>query len=110
MFKSSNTVNIDSSLLDNPNFAKIFSNDQEDSFSRWVLRPLAVLSAAGMIIAGFVAGAFVLLLALALLPLLGLLMWAMKTKFERAAAKANPVVDTQENAGTRPDAEMPNAG
>jgi hypothetical protein len=49
-------------------------------------------------VAMFFASAFILLLSLAMLPLVAVSVWALKTKIERDMDNADPVVDTQESA------------
>ena len=95
MIHNTNTLNIDGNVLKNEELAKIFSFSKDDKFSQWVLRPLAVLITIGMGIAMFFASAFLIVLSLAMLPMVALSFWALKTKLERDLAKANPVVDTQ---------------
>ena len=95
MIKSSNTVNIDGTKLNDFNIREALSFDRNDKFSFWVVRPLAILTAAGLGVGMFFASAFLIAVLLAMVPLLALSMWAMKTKHERAAREADPVVASQ---------------
>ena len=95
MINSTNTVNIDGTVLKDEEFIKAFKFDKDDKFSLWVLRPLALLTAVGVGIAMFFASAFLIILSMAMIPLLAISFWALKTKVERDMAKSDPVVDTQ---------------
>jgi len=65
----------------------------QDFFSRWVVRPLALLAAVGVGVAVFLAGAFLALVSLALLPLLAVALWAMKTKLQRDLASSDTTIN-----------------
>ena len=98
MINSTNTINIDGKILKDEDFIKAFTFNKDDKFSRWVVRPLAFLTAIGIGIAMFFASAFLIILSFAMIPLLAVSFWAVKTKVERDIAKADPVVDTQTSA------------
>lgn len=98
MINSTNNIHIDGNPIDHDEFMKTFKFNSDDKFSRWVLRPLAVLAALGVGAAAFFASAILLLLSLATLPLLALAMWAVKYKLEREQAANDPVVHTQDPA------------
>lgn len=102
MINATNTVHVDGKVLNSEEYIKQFTFGPDDKFGRWVVRPLALLTAIGMAVAMFFASAFVLLLSLAMLPLVAVSVWALKTKFERDIAKADPVVDTQESSSENP--------
>ncbi len=95
MINSTNTLNIDGTKLNNEEIKRILNFDKQDTFSRWVVRPIAVLTVVGLLVAAFFAGAFFIAISLALLPFLALFGWAMKKKIERDMAASDPVVDTQ---------------
>lgn len=95
MIHNNQTVNIDGTTLNNETLAKALNFNENDKFSRWVVRPLAILTAIGMGLAMFFASAFLIVLSLAMIPLLAVSFWALKTKVARDIAKADPVVDTQ---------------
>lgn len=98
MINSTNTVNMDGTVLTDEAFIKTFTFNKDDKFSLWVVRPLAILVAIGMGIAMFFASAFIIVLSLLMLPLLAVSFWVVKTKVERDRAKTDPVVDTQNAA------------
>lgn len=102
MINSTNTINIDGTVLKDEDFVKAFTFSKDDKFSQWVVRPLAILAAVGLGIAMFFASAFILVMSLAMIPLLAISFWAVKTKIKRDLAKSNPVVDTQTNANVEP--------
>ena len=83
MINSTNTVNIDGNVIDQEELASILKMDNNDRFTRWVVRPLALLTAIGMGVAMVFASVFIMLLSLATLPLLAVSLWAMKTKLKR---------------------------
>lgn len=103
MIHNTQTVNIDGTTLNNETLVKAFTFNDNDKFSRWVVRPLAILTAIGMGIAMFFASAFLIVLSLAMIPLLAVSFWAVKAKVARDIAKADPVVDTQSMATDKPD-------
>jgi len=96
MINSTNTINIDGTTINQDDIVNTFSFDKDDRFSRWVLRPLAVLTMLGMGVAAFFASAFLIIISLAMLPLLAVSMWVMKTKIKRDVAAAESVVSVQE--------------
>jgi len=106
MINSTNTVNIDGTVLNDEEFIKAFTFSKDDKFSRWVVRPLALLTAVGIGAAMFFASAFLIIISLAMLPLLAVFFWAYKTKLERDLAAANPVVDTQSGVEENPSADV----
>ena len=97
MINSTNTVNIDGVAISALDLKKAFSIDNTDNFSRWVVRPLALLAAIGIGVAVFFASAFLIMVSLALLPVLAVAMWAMKTKLKRdlgqAQAAESPITE-----------------
>ena len=107
MIHNNQTVNIDGTTLNNETLVKAFTFNDNDKFSQWVVRPLAVLTAIGMGLAMFFASAFLIVLSLAMLPIIAVSFWAFKTKMERDIVRANPVVDTQSTAADAPDDGAP---
>ena len=93
MINSTNTVNIDGAALKEIDFKKAFESENQDVFSRWVARPLALLAAVGVGVAVFLASAFLAVVSLALLPLLAVALWAMKTKLQRDLASSDTTID-----------------
>ena len=101
MINSTNTVNIDGVTIKEFDIKDIINRGEDDNFSRWIVRPLAVLAAIGIGVAAFFTSAMLIIVSLALLPILALAMWAMRTKLEREL-KSSPidsstVVDTDDN-------------
>ena len=95
MINSTSTINIDGVALEGDELNKVFSINQDDKFSRWVVRPLALLTVVGIGAAMLFASAFLILISLAMVPFLLLFFWALKTKLARDLANADAVVDTQ---------------
>jgi len=93
MINSTNTVNIDGAALKEFDFKKVFDSENQDLFSRWVARPLALLAAVGVGVAVFLASAFLAVVSLALLPLLAVALWAMKTKLQRDLAASDTTIN-----------------
>jgi hypothetical protein len=101
MINTTNTVNIDGVTLRQFDLKKAFSMESDDNFTRWVVRPLALLAAIGIGVAAFLAGAVLILASLALLPLLAVAMWAMKAKLERDLAAAETTIEAEMSADER---------
>ncbi len=101
MINSTNTVNIDGVAFRQFDIKKAFSAEHSDNFTRWVVRPLALLAAIGIGVAAFFASAVLILASLALLPLLAVAMWAMKAKLERDLASADTTIDGDVSADER---------
>jgi len=95
MINSTNTININDTVLNDEMLKKTFSFKSEDRFTRWVVRPLMLLAALGVGTTLLFASAFLMLLSFAMLPLLAIGLWAAQKKIERDLAAADPVVDTQ---------------
>lgn len=93
MINSTNTVNIDGATFKEFDFKKAFDSENQDFFSRWVARPLALLAAVGVGVAVFLASVFLVTVSLALLPLLAVALWAMKTKLERDLASSDTTIN-----------------
>ena len=83
MISSTNTVNIDGAAIKTVDLKALLSSDSDDRFVQWVVRPLAILAAIGVGAAVLFASAVLIMVSLALLPLIAVAMWAMKTKIER---------------------------
>jgi len=95
MINSTNTININDTVLNDDVLKKTFSLKNEDRFTRWVVRPLVLLAALGVGAIMLFASAFLMVLSLAMLPLLAIGLWAVQKKVQRDLAAADPVVDTQ---------------
>lgn len=98
MINSTNTININDTVLNEEVLKKTFSFQQEDRFTRWVVRPLVLLAGLGVGATMLFASAFIVLLSLAMLPLLAVGLWAINKKIERDIAAADAVVGTQSGA------------
>ncbi len=95
MINSTNTINIDGNSIDPDEIVNTFKLDEADKFTRWVVRPLALITAVGLGVAMVVASAFIFMLSLAMLPLLAISAWAFKAKLERDINRVEPAVDTR---------------
>ena len=102
MINSTNTVNIDGTSIPELDLKAFFAADSDDTFTRWVVRPLAVLSAVAFGFAIFLASAFLILLTLAFLPILAVSVWAMKTKFKRDSTEAPVIIEASDDVDTQP--------
>ena len=98
MINSTNTININDTVLNDDLLKKTFSFKNEDRFTRWVARPLILIAALGVGAIMFFASAFLMLLSLAMLPLLAIVLWAVQKKVQRDLATADPVVDTRSSS------------
>jgi len=107
MINSTNTVNIDGNILKDEEIIKVFTIDQNDKYSRWVVRPIFTLAAIGIGITMFFASAFLIVLSLAMVPLLAISLWVVKKKVERDLAEPDldPIVDGEVVSGGAPDAD-----
>lgn len=97
MINSTNTVNIDGVKFNEFDINDVFATGRDDNFGRWVVRPLAIVAAIGIAVAAFFASAMLIVVSVALLPLLAVAMWAMKTKLQRdlEAVAANTKADAE---------------
>lgn len=109
MIHNTQTINIDGTVLKEEDIVKAFTFNENDKFSKWVVRPLAMLTAVGMGIAMFFASAFLIIISLAMVPLIAVSLWAFKKKVERDLAMSDPVVDTQTGVSDEPAADTQNA-
>lgn len=100
MINSTNTVNIDGAAISEVELKRIFSSESDDKFVRWVVRPVALLAAIGVGVAVFFASAFLIMISLALLPILAVAMWAMKTSIDRELKEGEPVLESGVEAVT----------
>ena len=105
MINSTNTVNIDGASFKEIDLKKAFDSDNQDFFSRWVARSLALLAAVGVGVAVFMASAFIAVVSLALLPLLAVALWAMNTKLKRDLASTNTIINLG-NENTEGDVQV----
>ena len=96
MINNTNTVSIEGTVIDHDEILKTFKAEEGDNFTRWIVRPLAFLTAIGVGVAMLFASFFMILVSLALVPLVAVSAWAIKSKLERDIANAEPVVATQE--------------
>ena len=104
MINTTNTVNIDGTRIPEVDLKAFFSGKSDDSFTRWVVRPLALLSAIAFGVAIFIASAFLTMLALAFLPILAVSVWAMKAKIRRDAKDSPVIVDAPDDMDSTPAA------
>lgn len=95
MINTTNTINIDDSVINDDTLKKAFSFDKQDRFTRWVVQPLMLLAGLGIGATMLFASALFVLLSLALVPIVAIGLWAIKAKVQRDLAQHNPVVDTQ---------------
>jgi len=103
MINSTNTININDTVLNDELLKKTFSFKSEDRFTRWIVRPLILLAGLGVGAAMLFASAMLILLSIAMLPLLALAFWAMGKKVQRDLASANPVMSTQSGSDNSVD-------
>ena len=89
MINSTHTIRIDGNDINPDDVINSFRNEQADTFTRWVVRPLALLTAIGMGAAMMIASFFLFMLSLAVLPLLAVSAWAFKRKLEKDLARAD---------------------
>lgn len=104
MINSTNTVNIDGTAIPEVDLKAFFAADSDDTFTRWVVRPLALLAAVAFTFAIFLASAFLTVLALAFLPILAVSIWAMKTKFKRDAKDSAVIIEASDELDSQPTA------
>ena len=104
MINSTNTVNIDGTKIPELDLKAFFAADSSDAFTRWIVRPLAVLTAVAFGFAIFMASAFLTMLALAFLPILAISGWALKTKIKRDSADAPVIIEASDIEETQPAA------
>lgn len=98
MINSTNTVNIDGAAIREIDLTNLFEAGADDTFTRWVVRPLALLAAIGVGVAVFFASAVLIMVSLALLPILAVAMWAMRTRLKRELAKSGQAEQAADNA------------
>lgn len=98
MINTTHNVHIDGSRLDHEQLLETFTLKTDDRYSRWVLKPLAVLSIIGIAAASVIAGTVLLAMSLAVLPLLAIGAYAVKYKLQRDIKAAAPVVDSQQGS------------
>lgn len=104
MINSTNTVNIDGTRIPEVDLKAFFSSNNDDSFTRWVARPLALFAAVALGCAIFLASAFLTILALAFLPILAVSVWVMKTKLKRDQAKSPVIIEASDDVDSQPAA------
>lgn len=97
MINSTNTVNIDGISLKDVDLKKLLSETDNDMFGRWVARPLALLAAISVGVAIFFASAFLVVVSLALLPVLAVALWAMRTRIKRDLAQSDTIILNDDN-------------
>lgn len=93
MINSTNTISIDEKLLNEESFTKAFDLNSDDSYTKWIVKPLAVLSTIAVGVVALFTGALMMMAAIATLPLIALSAWALKNKVERELADAEVVID-----------------
>ena len=93
MTSSTNTAHIDGIAIRLFDPKSVFSLEQDDNFTRWVVRPLALLAVVAVGVGSLFASAMLILMSLALLPFLAVAAWAMKRKLKRDLPSATPTAD-----------------
>lgn len=105
MIKSTNTVNIEGSVIDHDELQKYFSMDAGDAKTKWLVRPLILICGAGLAIAALFASVFLVAVSMVIVPVLGVAMWAMKPKTE---ARQEPATDIPDSDLDVPETGAPN--
>lgn len=86
MIKSNNTVNIEGTVIDQEQLNEYLSIDPNDKKTKYIVKPLLLVSGAGLAMAAVFASVFLVAVSIVVIPLIGVAMWAMKPKQQRAAA------------------------
>lgn len=89
MMKSTNTVNIEGTVIDHDTLKDYMSLDNGNWKTKWLVRPLILVSGAGLAIAAIFASVFVLAISLVMVPLIALAGWAMKSNIEARMKEAS---------------------
>lgn len=86
MIKSNNTVNIEGTVIDHEQLNEYLSIDPNDKKTKYLVKPLLLISGAGLAMAAVFASIFLVAVSLVVIPLIGVAMWAMKPKQQRSQA------------------------
>ncbi|MEM7377115.1 MAG: hypothetical protein AAF460_06345 [Pseudomonadota bacterium] len=105
MINTNHSVHIDGTTLNRDELLKHLRLDGDDRMTRWVIRPLALLTAAGIGVAAVMASVLILAVSLALVPLMLLGGWAVRRKVERAMAEDGVTIDAHMEAATQAEAQ-----
>jgi len=104
MIKSNNTINIEGSVIDHDELREYLSFDGNDAKTKWLIKPLIVISGIGLAVAALFASVFLMAVSLVMVPVLGIAMWAMKSNIQKAvnqrAASAETPVSTGDDTDT----------
>ena len=104
MIKNTNTVNIEGTVIDHDELKSFVLLDNDDPKTKWLIKPLILISGVGLAVAAVFASVFLMAVSLLLVPLMALAGWAMKSNIEKAAkqseANADAVTDAAEIAET----------
>jgi len=104
MIKNTNTVNIEGTVIDHDELKSFVLLDNDDPKTKWLIKPLILISGVGLAVAAVFASVFLMAVSLLLVPVLALAGWAMKSNIEKAAkqseANADAVTDATEVAET----------
>ena len=99
MIKSNNSVNIEGTVIDHDELRRYMSLDDDDAKTKWLVKPLVLVSGAGLAIAALFASLFLVAASFVIMPLLAIAMWTMKSKYKKAAANTTGATDASEQSG-----------
>jgi len=88
MIKSNNTINIEGTVVDHDELQAFLSLDGNDFKTKWIMRPLIIISGIGLAVAALFASVFLMAVSLVIVPVLGVAAWVMKSNLKKAASQS----------------------
>ncbi len=107
MIKSNNTINIEGTVIDHDELHEYLSFDNDDAKTKWLIKPLIVISGVGLAVAALFASVFLMAISLVMVPVLGVAMWAMKSNIEKAVKKKATSDEAPVSVGDNADSGTP---
>jgi len=88
MIKNTNTVNIEGTVIDQDELKSFLLLDNNDAKTKWLIKPLILISGVGLAVAAVFASIFLMAVSLLIVPVLAIAGWAMKSNIEKAAKQS----------------------
>jgi len=114
MIKNTHTVNIEGTVIDQDELKSYLLLDNDDAKTKWLIKPLILISGVGLAAAAVFASIFLMAVSLVILPVMALAGWAMKSNIEKkvqqAASNASATTTEAAEVTEASDAHAPSTG
>ncbi len=109
MIKNTSTVNIEGTVIDQDELKSFLLLDKDDAKTKWLVKPLILISGVGLVAAAVVTSFFLMAVSLVIVPVLALAGWALKSNMEKAVAESTTATGESDDTAEIVEASDTNA-